>query len=198
MRVTGALVIIAAVLAACAPKGDPAGAPTPGSGAGAKLLTRSDVPGAGWQAVPVPGGLGWSFALADCPVYDAADYPAQTHRRAVQAASYTQGHGRTIQIMIEVYAEPHSAAAVDDVRKVIEACPRYQTEQALTSHTIAAEAYAGDESLLIRSDVIRGADPAVEWWTAVIRQGGQVATVTGTNMTASEVKRVATTQARRL
>jgi hypothetical protein len=81
---------------------------------------------------------------------------------------------------------------------VIEVCPRYQTEQALTSHTIEAQAYAGDESLLIRSDVIHGAEPAIQWWTAVIRKGSQVATVTGTNMTAAEVRRVATTQARRL
>jgi hypothetical protein len=197
MRLTGALAIIAAVLAACAPKNTPAAAPTPGSEP-SRLLTRADVPGAGWRAVAVPDGLGWSFALADCPAYEAGDYTAQTHRRSAQAAFYTQGHGRTIQIMIELYAESYSETAVQDVRRVIEACPRYQTEQALTSHTIEAEAYAGDESLLIRSDVIRGADPAVEWWTAVIRQGGQVATITGTNMTAGEVERVATTQARRL
>jgi hypothetical protein len=194
MKVSTALVIAVGVLVACAPKSGPAAAPTTES----QVLTRADVPGAGWQTVAVPDGLGWSFALTDCPVYEPADYPAQRHRRSAQAASYTQGHGRTIQIMIELYAESFAEQAVTDVRKVLEACPRYQTESALTSHSLEADSFAGDESLLIRSDVIRGAEPAVQWWTAVVRKGNQVATVTGTNMTAGEVKRLATAQARRL
>lgn len=209
MRFPGALVIIAVVLLGCAPKNTAAPAPSDAP----SVLTKADMSGAGWRTVAVPGPLGWSFALTGCPAYQARDYPAQNHRRLARAASFTQGHGRTIQILIELYAETParpagtasraprasaetwSASALTDVRKVLEACPRYQTEQALTSHTIEED--SGD-ALLIRSDVIQGAKPAMQWWTAVIRKESAVATVTGTNMTAAEVRKIAETQARRL
>jgi hypothetical protein len=198
MRLPGALAIIMIVLVGCAPKQTSAPPDAVDNGDSGLVLSRADVPGAGWRTVAVPDRLGWSFALTDCAAYEAGDYTAQEHRTSAHGASYTQGHDRSVLILLEVYAESWSTQALTDIREVIEACPRYQSEQALTSHTIESEGFAGDEALLIRSDVIRGAVPAVEWWTAVVRKGASVATVTGTNMTATEVRRIALTQARRL
>ncbi|MCP2325453.1 hypothetical protein HDA40_003960 [Hamadaea flava] len=193
-------VLVLAATAGCQPRttGTSAPAVSAGSAHAADLLTRRDIPGAGWRPVGVPADLGWSFAVSGCPVYAAADYPAQRHRAAARAAAFSQGHGREVRLILEGYADSWADQAMTDVRKVIAACPRYDDGEVLASHTIEAEGFAGDDSLMVRSDHVKGAEPAKEWWTAVVRRGSTVATVTGTQLTESEVRRIALAQVDRL
>ncbi|MEV0268886.1 hypothetical protein AB0H43_08940 [Hamadaea sp. NPDC050747] len=186
--------------AGCEPRTTGTSAPdvSAGSTHAANLLTRRDIPGAGWRSVGVPAELGWSFAVRGCPVYAAADYPAQDHRTETRAAAFSQGHGREVRLVLERYADSWADQAMTDVRRVIVACPRYDDGEVLASHTIEAERFAGDDSLLVRSDHVKGAEPAREWWTAVVRQGATVATVTGTQLTETEVRRIALAQLDRL
>jgi len=162
------------------------------------VLSRRDIPGAGWRASGVPDDPGWSFALTGCAVYEPGDYPAQRHRAAVRAAAFSQGHGRGVLLLVERYADGWADQAMADIRRVLEACPRYQAADVLSSHTIEAEAFAGDDSLLVRSDHIRADEQPQQWWTAVVRQGELVATITGTALTEAEVRRIAAAQALRL
>jgi hypothetical protein len=162
------------------------------------VLSRRDIPGAGWRASGVPDDLGWSFALTGCAVYTPGDYPAQRHREAHRAAAFSQGHGRGVLLLVERYADGWADQAMADIRRVLQACPRYQSDDVLSSHTVEAEAFAGDDSLLVRSDHIRADQQPRQWWTAVVRHGELVATVTGTELTEAEVRRIATAQALRL
>lgn len=172
--------------------------PAPGSIDDGLVLTRRDILGAGWRAADVPDGLGWSFALRGCAAYDADDYPAQRHRSAVRAAAFTQGHGRGVHVLLELYAEGWAGQALTDIRRVLEACPRYDTGVVLSSHSVAVDGFTGDESLLVRSDHVEAGKPAREWWTAVVRRGDLVATITGTELSMSEVRGIALAQSSRL
>jgi len=176
----------------------PSGSASAGQPGQPGLLGRRDIPGAGWRAVGVPDELGWSFALSGCPVYVTTDYPAQRHRASARAAAFTQGHGRAVRLVLEQYADGWADQAMTDVRRVIAACPRYNDGEVLASHTVEAEGFAGDDSLMVRSDHVKGTEPPQEWWTAVVRRGETVATVTGTQLTESEVRRIAATQAGKL
>ncbi|NUT38030.1 MAG: hypothetical protein HOV79_33700 [Hamadaea sp.] len=162
------------------------------------VLTRRDILGAGWRPAAVPDGLGWSFALRGCAAYDAGDYPAQRHRSAARAAAFTQGHGRGVHVLLEGYADGWARQALTDIRRVLQACPRYDTGTVLTSHQVAVDGFTGDESLLVRSDHVAAGQPPREWWTAVIRHGDLVATVTGTELSMSEVRGIALAQSARL
>ncbi|WP_027342647.1 hypothetical protein [Hamadaea tsunoensis] len=198
MRLLVVAVLVLAAAGSCAPR--PAGqadrtavpAPDP------RLLTVREIGGAGWRAAPAPEAVGWAFALSGCAAYAPADYPAQQHRTAARAAVFTQGHGRTVQIVLEEYADGWAPRALTDIRAVLTACPRYQTTAALVSHTIEDQRFTADDAVLVRSDSIHADDPAVQWWTAVVRRGAFVATVAGTNMTAAEVRRIAAAQAVRI
>jgi hypothetical protein len=191
-------VVLLAAMAGCAPRTTGTSARTPTSAGPPGLLTRRDIPGAGWRAVGVPDDLGWSFALSGCAAYASTDYPAQHHRAAARAAAFTQGHGHEVRLMLESYADGWADQAVTDVRRVIAACPRYNDGAVLSSQTIEAEGFAGDDSLMVRSDHVEGANPAQQWWTAVVRLGGTVATVTGTQLAETEVRRIAQAQVARL
>ncbi|NUT23224.1 MAG: hypothetical protein HOV77_28990 [Hamadaea sp.] len=195
-------VLVLAATAGCEPRTTGTAAPTVSAGSthAADLLARRDIPGAGWRPVSVPAEheLGWSFAVSGCPGYVAADYPAQRHRVAARAAAFTQGHGREVRLILEVYADSWAEQALADVRRVIAVCPRYDDGTVLASHTVEAEGFAGDDSLMVRSDHVQGTESARQWWTAVVRRGATVATVTGTQLTETEVRRIAAAQVDRL
>ena len=60
----------------------------------------------------------------------------------------------------------------------------------MESNAVTAEAFAGDESLLVESVRIHPPGPAVTRRSAVVRQGDVVMTVVGVGLPAAEMVRV--------
>jgi hypothetical protein len=142
--------------------------------------------GAGWRrvvAAPAPPAPDWPWALPHCVLYRAADYPATGHREAVRRQSYAGRPGQTISVTVERFRPGWAARSMDDVRRVLDVCVRYEYSDASTdfldSHTMTLEAFAGDDSLLVETVRITTARPADNRYTAVVRRGELVITIVG-------------------
>jgi hypothetical protein len=207
LRVVGVLAVGVSVgVAGCAagraaPDRRPTASPSATVIPATSMLTPGDLAGAGWRVRGSGGALSpspaaWPWALRQCILYDAAEYPAQQHRIAVRAQSYGQGAGREVTEQVEWYAAGWGARSLEDTRRVLDTCGRYEytdaTSDFLESHAVVAEAFAGDEALLVETTRIAPPGPAPVRYTAVVRTGDLVVTVAGAGVPQAEVRRLAT------
>jgi hypothetical protein len=154
--------------------------------------------GPGWRRVvaaparPVPE---WPWALRQCVLYRAADYPAMGHREAVRRQNYAGRPGQTISVTVERFRPGWAARSMDDVQQVLETCVRYEYTDASTefldSHTMTLEAFAGDDSLLVETVRITSDRPADNRYTAVVRRGDLVITIVGVGIPQERLPRLA-------
>jgi hypothetical protein len=164
----------------------------------AVLPAPAELAGKGWRrVVPAPGSPvpDWPWALRRCVLYRAADYPAQQHRQAVAQQRYVARGGRTITVTVERFEPGWAARTMDDVRRVLETCVRYEYSAAaadyLDSHTMTLESFAGDDSLLVETVRITTARPAENRHAAVTRQGDLVISMAGTALEQEQLVRLA-------
>jgi hypothetical protein len=199
-----ASVLLGVVVGALTATGCARPAPPPVESAAAQtaapavLPAPADLPGKGWRrVVPAPGSPtpDWPWALRRCVLYRAADYPAQEHRQAVHQQEYAARGGRTITVTVERFEPGWAARSMDDVRRVLETCVRYEYSDAATdfldSHTLTLESFAGDDSLLVETVRISMARPAENRHTAVTRQGDLVISMVGTGLEQDQLARLA-------
>jgi hypothetical protein len=201
----GVLVLaVAGLLAAgCAARSQrtPERAPAPATAdtivAGADMLAPADL-GSGWRVRTVGAKSqppGWRWALRQCVLYDAADYPAQQHRSAVRYQSFGHGARRQASQLIEGYDAGWGVRSLEDTRRVLETCARYEYSdpkvEFLESHRIVEEGSGGDDALLVESVRIAPPHPTTVRHTALVRMGDLVVTVTGTDLSKEEARRLA-------
>lgn len=172
------------------------------------LLVPGDFAEPGWRTRPAMPLSRSALAMPDCPIYQAADYPAQRHRDAVQARAFVRD-GYEAREWVEHFAPGWAARSLDDARRFVETCQRYEHgEQSpgapgyLESHWIVAEEFAGDESILIGTSRVTPEGTSFQRYTAMVRVGDRVATCTLTapdgNVDAQAVQDLATRAAARL
>jgi hypothetical protein len=117
----------------------------------------------------------WVFAMPQCAAYDAAAYPAQQHRVHV----LNRGSER-----VETFAPGWAARSLEDVRQVVAACTRYEygshspgAPGFRESHAIVDSGFAGDESMLVKTDRLELPGKSSTRYTAVVRRGDRVLTL---------------------
>lgn len=170
----------------------------------AAMLAPSDFSGTGWRvrngASASPAG--WRWELRQCVLYAAADYPAQRQRTAVRQQSYVHGSQREASVVVEGFAAGWATRSLEDTRAVLDVCGSYEYTDAKNdfreSHAVTAESFAGDESLLVETVRIAPPAPTRVQYTAVVRRGDLVVTVTGTGLAQEEIRRLASVAASRL
>jgi len=213
-RLVASAVLVAAgtaLLVGCATQDSTSGrgpqstSPVPASViASAAILAPSDFSGSGWHVrnATTAAPPGWRWDLRQCVLYDPADYLAQQHRTAVRQESYAQGTGHEISVVVESFAAGWGARSLEDTRAVLDTCGSYEFTDAKNdfreSHAVAAESFAGDESLLVEGVRIAPPAPTRVQYTAVVRRGDLVVTVTGTGVAPDEVRHLASIAADRL
>jgi hypothetical protein len=196
------LAVVALLAAGCAARQHGTPGPAPASAAdtmvaGAVMLAPADF-GSGWRVRTVGANTkppGWHWALRQCVLYDATEYPAQEHRSAVRYESFGQGARRQASQLIEGYDAGWGVRSLEDTRRVLETCARYEYSdpkvEFLESHKILDEGFGGDDALLVESVRIAPPHPTTVRHTAVVRTGDLVVTVTGTDLSKEEVRRLA-------
>lgn len=175
--------------AGCAhPVRDPAPPPTVAENT---LLAPEEFGQPGWRTEPGKPSSQWAFAMPDCGIYEAADYPAQQHRDAVKTRAFVR-QGRVARQWVEHFAPGWAARSFDDTRRVVEACGRYEHgDQSpgapgfLESHWVEAESFAGDESMLIGTNRVNPSGGSFSRYTAMVRVGDLVVTLA---VTATDAK----------
>jgi hypothetical protein len=179
--VAAGLVAAGGLVAGCAqPVRDPAPPPTI---AGHMLLAPDEFGEPGWRTEPASPSSQWAFAMPDCGIYKAADYPAQRHRDAVETQAFVR-QGRAAHEWVEHFAPGWAARSLDDTRRVVETCVRYEhgdhspgAPGFLESHWVEAEAFAGDESLLIGTNRVNPSGGSFKRYTAMVRARDLVVTL---------------------
>lgn len=152
-------------------------------------------------AAPTPSpprpSADWAFAMPDCAAYDAASYPAQQHRSAVRARTFVHQQ-RSVTERVETFAPGWAARSIDDVRQVVAACTRYEygshspgAPGFRESHTIVDSGFAGDESILVKTDRLEVPGKSSTKYAAVVRRGDRVVTLTATGLSSGVVLELA-------
>lgn len=155
------------------------------SGASAEpaLLSPSDFGESGWRVDSGVPSSDWAFAMPHCAAYDAASYPAQQHRDRVLTRAFVHPL-RTASETVEIFAAGWATRSLDDVRRVVDACTRYEYGEHSPgapgfreSHRIVDSGFAGDESVLVRTDRVNVPGKAYTRYTAVVRRDDRVVTL---------------------
>jgi hypothetical protein len=169
------------------------------------MLAPGDLAGAGWRSRGSASPSAWRWALRQCILYDPAQYPAQQHRAAARSQSFQASGrpaGREVTEQVELFAAGWGTRSLDDTRRVLETCGRYEYTDAkndfLESHAILADSFAGDEALLVETTRIAPPGPTRVHYTAVVRKGDLVVTVTATGLGPDAVRHLATVALTRL
>jgi hypothetical protein len=162
------------------------GAPAPPIGDKA-LLTPADMAQPGWQLAP----LGtkpppWTFEKPGCAAYRAADYPAQQHRVEARGR-LLKSPAASVREWVVRYETGWGTRSLDDTRRVIEQCGSYEYGQPgkpgfRETTAIEDQGFAGDESMLVKTDRINVPGAIESGLTVLIRQADVVVTLTATGL----------------
>jgi hypothetical protein len=146
----------------------------------------------------------WRWAEM-CPAYRSDRVLSLRHRASLETVAYLGGTNTSTFEILERYADSWGRANLDDVRAVIELCGNAPppADTAPTRHTIMATGFAGDESVLVKTEAwyYEGESLAPEpfvTYAAVVRVGDYVATVWSSMSDAGYVRALAERAAARL
>jgi hypothetical protein len=188
------LLTVAGFGAGCA--ADPAAGPP--AGQGARLIPsdsahRPGIPeGALDLALLPPGGLGsgwrqsthppepppWPWLQADCPAYRNEQYPAQRHRTdAVQRRYRHEQSDLVASQVVEAYEPGWAVRALDDVRRVLGACPTYDAYGATISFTLLDTDLPPAEGLAVQGRIESPGAPARSALLVTVRHGERLSTL---------------------
>lgn len=147
------------------------------------LLSPADFGEPGWRVSSDAPSPDWAFAMPHCAAYDPAAYPAQKHRDRVLARAFVHP-SRSASERVEVFASGWAVRSLEDVRRVVAACTRYEYGEHSPgapgfreSHAIVDSGFAGDESILVKTDRVDVPGAASVRYTAVVRRGDRVVTL---------------------
>jgi hypothetical protein len=140
-----------------------------------------------------------------CPAYRSDRFLSLRHRASLQTIAYRSDRNVSTFEIVERYADSWGHANLDDVRAVIALCGNAPppADTAPNRHTIVASAFAGDESLLVKSEAWSYEDASIApepfvMYIAVVRMGDYVATVWSSSSDAAYVRSLAERAAARL
>jgi hypothetical protein len=172
------------------------------SGASLPLLSPSDFAEPGWRISSDQPSSAWAFAMPQCPAYDAASYPAQQHRSAVRARGFVHPQHRASE-RVETFDSGWAARSLEDTRRVVEACTRYEYGSYAAgepgfreSHAIVDSGFAGDESILVKTNRVNVPGESYTRYTAVVRKGDRVVTLAAIGLSPEAVLELALRAAR--
>lgn len=169
--------------------------PAPASADLSALLLRAEDLGPGtWQRrqpyEPFSGDLWYWDRAGICPAYRSADYPSLRQQADLEYTGWAIGEATSTSYVYEHvhrYRPGWGPRALDDVRRVLEACPGASPPPSTpggdvpSRQTIIGRNFAGDESLLIRDEAwayqTETVIEPVVTLIAVVRVGDLVATV---------------------
>ena len=169
-----------------------------GASPGPALLSPSEFGDPRWRVdLGAPSSSTWAFAMPQCAAYDAASYPAQAHRKRVLTRAFVHT-SRSASETVESFASGWAARSVDDARRVVDACTRYEYGEHSPgapgfreSHRIVDSGFAGDESILVKTDRIHVPGESYTRYTAVVRQGDRVMTLAVIGLSSDKVLELA-------
>ncbi|GIG92749.1 hypothetical protein [Plantactinospora endophytica] len=188
------LLVAVGLVAGCA--ADPAPPPTNGQGArltasdpehrpgatAARLdlaLLQADGLGAGWQQSPhPPEPPPWPWLQADCPAYREADYPAQRHRTGAVQRRYLHAASEQVATqVVEAYEPGWAAKALDDVRRVVDTCPRYDAYGSTISFTLLDTELPPEAGLAVQGRIESPGAPARSTLLVAVRHDDRISTL---------------------
>ncbi|AVT40788.1 hypothetical protein [Plantactinospora sp. BB1] len=184
------VLVVAGLTAGCA--ADPA--PRSSAGEGARLTASgpADRPAALDLALLQPSGLGtgwrqsphppepppWPWLQADCPAYRAEDYPAQRHRSAAVQRRYRHEPTELVATqVVEAYEPGWAVRALDDVRRVVGTCSRYDAYGASISFTLLDTGLPPTDAVLVRGRIESPGAPARSTLLVAVRHGDRLSTL---------------------
>lgn len=184
--------------------------PAPTRKAGGVLLQPDELGPGTWrrfEAEQIQNADLWYWGLWDgsCPAYRSSLFPSLPHRKALETVAYRAGGATSVSQIVERYDTGWGDDNVNDVRTAIDRCgdaePTAETP-AVPRFTIVETGFAGDESLLVRTELVQlgqspSSDPDINY-IAVVRVGEFVTTVRAYPSDADRVRSLAERAAARL
>lgn len=150
----------------------------PSIGASVDVLLPAEVVGRGWVASESSAVPPWPWVQKDCPTYRDADYAAQSHRLKASQRSYANAAtGQSALHVVETYEPGWAAQAVNDVRRVLRACGRYDAWGGSISFTVLPTPNVCDETLTVRGEIRRPGIPTSTAYFLSVRCGERVSTL---------------------
>jgi hypothetical protein len=159
------------------------------------LLSLVDIAQPGWR----PTSLGakpppWAFEKPRCPAYRADDYPAQQHRVEARGRLF-QRPTASVREWVVRYETGWGTRSLDDTRRLVELCGSYEYGQPgqpgfRETNAIVDERFAGDESMLVKTDRINVPGAIESGLTVLVRHADFVITLTATGVPADDLHRL--------
>ncbi|MFY1672607.1 hypothetical protein ACN27G_22010 [Plantactinospora sp. WMMB334] len=154
------------------------GRPAPSALLDAALLAPTGL-GEGWrQSSHPPEPPPWPWLQADCPAYRDADYPAQRHRTgAVQRRYRHDGSAMVATHVVEAYEPGWAARALDDVRRVLDTCRRYDAYGGTISFTLLDSDLPPQDGLIVQGRIESPGTSARSTLLVAVRHGERLSTI---------------------
>ncbi|WP_203860173.1 hypothetical protein [Plantactinospora mayteni] len=135
--------------------------------------------GAGWQQSPhPPGPPPWPWLQADCPAYRDGDYPAQGHRIGAVQRRYRHEPSELVATqVVEAYEPGWAVRALDDVRRVVKTCFRYDAYGATISFTPLDTDLPPADGLVVQGRIESPGAPARLTLLVAVRRGDRISTL---------------------
>ncbi|MDG4789223.1 hypothetical protein O7626_25380 [Micromonospora sp. WMMD1102] len=142
-------------------------------------LLRPDGLGAGWrQSAHPPEPPPWPWLQADCPAYRDEDYPAQRHRvGAVQRRFRHEPSELVATQVVEDYQPGWAVRALDDVRRVVRTCARYDAYGATVSFTVLETELPPGGGLVVQGRIESPGTPTRSTLLVAVRQHDRLSTL---------------------
>ncbi|WP_422773736.1 hypothetical protein ACN28C_13060 [Plantactinospora sp. WMMC1484] len=152
--------------------------PAPSALLDAALLAPTGL-GEGWRQSPhPPEPPPWPWLQEDCPAYREADYPAQRHRTgAVQRRYRYEGSALVATHVVEAYEAGWAARALDDVRRVLDTCRRYDAYGGSISFTLLDTALPPQDGLIVQGRIESPGTSARSTLLVAVRHGERLSTL---------------------
>jgi hypothetical protein len=159
------------------------------------LLTLADLAQPGWQ--PAPLGTKpppWTFEKPGCAAYRAIDYPAQQHRVEARGLLFKRP-AASVREWVVRYETGWGTRSLADTRRVVEQCGSYEYGQPgqpgfRETNAIVDQGFAGDESMLVKTDRINVPGAIESGLTVLVRHADLVVTLTATGLPPEFMRRL--------
>ncbi|MDW5327403.1 hypothetical protein [Plantactinospora sp. KLBMP9567] len=135
--------------------------------------------GTGWRQSPHPPEQPpWPWLQADCPAYREGDYPAQRHRTGAVQRRYRHEPSELVATqVVEAYEPGWAVRALDDVRRVVTTCSRYDAYGASISFTPLDISLPPADGLVVQGRIDSPGAPARSTLLVVVRRDNRLSTL---------------------